>query len=324
MKVLLGQLLGQLLGHLGQLLGQRVRSGGTLGALLRPLESRFAQRFVLPRLSRKPHIVPGLPSGLPPGLPSGSPLPSPRVARERVQHTFETARSGVSVVVSPRGSGKSTTLAAEFNNYVRTRGHGVFVSPDAFRSCRSGPDACRAFFALCGGEQRCHDLCDVLPPRSTIVFDVFDDVAQAYTEPLVSVLKSLMTESVRSGNVSVVVASSCVDMARLLLNLNGGGKTQILCPPSAFRWSADQVADQLDRLLATRDFAPCAPCKRDLLTLAVASGSAGFLPEFKKRLGRLSTNGGGNAAMMPAMQWAFMRSQEDAAQWHAFAEFERV
>lgn len=274
-----------------------------LGALLRPLESRFAKCFVLPQLSSRPHASPGL---------DGLPLLSSRVAHERLMYTFDTARPGISVVVSPRACGKSTTLISEFNDYLlKRKGHGLFFSPNALQS---GSDARQAFFARCGGEQRCDDLCDTLPLHSTIVFD---QVEQIYSEPMISVLRSLMTESMRSRNVSVVVAVSSAEKARLLLDLNGGEKVRVICPPSAFRWGAEQI----DKLIAAYTQKEVAASDITLASmsglreLAMASGTAGFLSQFNERL-RMDGKD-------KAMQWGHERASNDVELWKTFEEFEK-
>lgn len=268
----------------------RLLRTGALGALLRPIESRFAKRFILPRLSSRPHASPGL---------DGLPLLRPPIAHVRIMNTFDTARPGISVVVSPRECGKSTTLISEFNDYLLERkGHGLFFAPNALQS---GSDARQAFFARCGGEQRCEDLCDILPVHSTIVFD---QVEQIFSEPMISVLRSLMTESVRSRNVSVVVAVSSAEKARLLLDLNGGEKVRVICPPSAFRWGAEQV----DKLIAAYDQRKAVSDltlagTSGLRELAMASGTAGFLSQFNERL-RMD-------GKEKAMQWGQERASKD-------------
>lgn len=124
---------------------------GPIGALLSPLESAFARRFVLPRLTSRPHAAPELG-----GLPRFKPL----TACKRIQYTFDNAIPGISVIVSPRECGKTTNLIFEFNDYISRGGHGKFFSPNTFSRSKDPSDA---FFAKFGGTQRSEDLCDVLP-----------------------------------------------------------------------------------------------------------------------------------------------------------------
>ena len=286
------------------LLTRALGGNGAVKAVLQPFESYVAKHFILPNLTRKLH---------PPPLLSGMPLLIPRAAQKRIRYTLDTARPGISLVVSPRECGKTTTLISEFNAYLQERkGHGAFFPPNSFQSSN---DPRKAFYERFGGEQRCHDLCDILRPKSTIVFD---QVEQIYAEPMISVLRSLMTESMRSENVSVVVAVSSVEKARILLDLNGGEKVRVIVPPSDFKWGAESV----DTLIAAYDQqekrqpSDLLGSVKGLRELALESGTAGFLPQFEQRL-RIDGKD-------KAMEWGHDRAHTDVGLWKSFEEFERM
>ena len=283
----------------GSTLG-RLLNSSLLGTLVRPWESRFAQKWILPQITSRPHAAPNL---------DGLPLIRSRTARERLQYTFETGRPGISVIASPRECGKTTTLITGFNDYLAAKGHGLFFAPN---SLQSGRDARDAFLTRCGGEQRSHDLCDIMPLHSTIVFD---QVEQMFSEPMISVLKSLMTESMRSRNVSIVVAVGTVEKARLLLDLNGGEKVRLLCSPSAFRWGAAEI----DQLIAAYDERNSSSVKLGTLIglreLALQSGTAGFLTQFEERL---RSDGQDKAKL-----WGQQRVREDEELWKSFEDLEK-
>lgn len=235
---------------------------------------------------------------LPPSF-AGLPCVTPRAARTHLDAALCDPAGGIGVVAAPPSCGKSTTLRLAFNDFIRGGGSGVYFGAEL----RSPSD----FFNYFGGDQRRADLLKLLPPRSAIVLDQFEDVD---SEEMLHLVVYLMHESMLVGNISVTIATSNVRVAQRLLNLNGGRKVRLACAPRDFMWTPTEVDEFIEGVDALKNniFLP------RLREMALVSGSAGFLVEAARVV---------NAQRCPA-RWLdelSVRATSDAHAWGDFVVF---
>lgn len=229
---------------------------------------------------------------------SGLPHVAPRVARARLDAALRNPIGGIGIIAAPPSCGKSALLRCAFNDFIRGGGNGVYFGAEL--RCPS------SFFDYFGGDERRADLLKLLPPRSAIVLDQFEEYD---SEEMLRLVRYLMQESMLVGNVSVTIATSSVPVAQKLLSLNGGHKVRLACAPHDFQWTPAEVIEFIGSVdLKSNE------SLQWLRKMALVSGSASFLIE-AARLAKTQR------CLTPCKDALSVRARSDAHAWHAFDVF---
>lgn len=158
-------------------------------------------------------------------------IPNHRVEKI-LEGSFSNKYGGIHLLVAPSGSGKTTYLRSYANRFIREGGHVLFFT--------SGLQSRKQFFTAFGDENRSLDLFEILPKKSAIVLDQIEH-QEKLNDDMKSLFKHLAFESRRVSDVSIILSTSSINLAKEILNLDGNDKIRLNGTVGDWRWTPDLI-----------------------------------------------------------------------------------
>jgi hypothetical protein len=188
------------------------------------------------------------------------------VADAVIRKTIGFKYGGIHVVVAPKGSGKSMLLRRLVNDHIRAGGAAKYFGNES-----SLPSE---FFTAFGAASRRMDLFDIMPTRSVIVIDQLEHMQQL-SKDMESLLLHLAFESRRTAECNVIISLANIEMAKIILGLNGNDKIYQAGTAADFKWGEPEVTRfvELGCLTWSEDD------KKALVKLGLVAKSPTFLHE---------------------------------------------
>jgi ABC-type uncharacterized transport system ATPase subunit len=156
---------------------------------------------------------------------------NPRVDKI-LDSSFNNKYGGIHVLVAPSGAGKTTYLRSYANRFINNGGLVQFFGSELQDR--------KQFYTAFGDHDRSMDLFEMLPKRSTIVFDQIEHQDKLNYE-MKSLFKHLAFESRRIEGVSVVFSTANEKLAKEVLSLNGNDKIRLNGTVEDWRWTPDLI-----------------------------------------------------------------------------------
>jgi hypothetical protein len=152
---------------------------------------------------------------------------------ETLKRTFTSKFGGVSVIVAPTSSGKSTYLRDYSNKFTADSQGFIQYFASELRTRKQ-------FFDAFGGKERESDLFSIIPKNSVIILDRVDDV-KILTSDMKNLFRHLALESRRISGINVILSTSNLSVAETVLKLNGNDKFQHVGSSKDFQWSEKMI-----------------------------------------------------------------------------------
>ena len=166
----------------------------------------------------------------------------PLVRNEKVDkvlsQAFARKYGGISVIVAPPGSGKSTYLRHFANNFLESGGFVQYFASELNSSAQ--------FYKTFGSDERSEDLFTLMPEKSVIVLDQVETWG-TINDDMKRLLRHLALESRRTTNRNVIVSVSDMEVAKLVLCLNGNDKIRAIAGSEVFMWDSHMVDEFVRR-----------------------------------------------------------------------------